>query len=183
MLTLVFMNIPLSNYMRGGDWLVLALAPATVVIAVPIYENLYIIRDALWSFMVAMIMGSFVAVVSAVGFGYILGLEQSYLLALTTKSITSPIAMGVASEIGALPNLAMAIVIITGNIGVILSPWLFYRLKLTDPRAQGLALGVGAHGIGTAEAMRQSSLIGSFAGLSMGMNGVLTALVLSFILS
>jgi len=100
---------------------------------------------------------------------------------LATKSITSPMAFGVADEIGGLPVLAMGVVIVTGNFGVLVAPKIFATFGLTDERAQGLALGVVTHGIGTAEAVRRSALMGSFAGLAMGVNGVLTSLILPFV--
>lgn len=178
MVIIVFSGTETATYMVGGDWLLWMLAPVTIAIAVPIYEARHVIKQAFFGFGVALLVGSSVAVFSALVVVFLVELPKPYLLSFATKSITAPIAMGVASEINALPKLAMAIVIITGNIGILSAPWLFQRFKLTDLRAQGIALGVAAHGIGTAEALRQSALMGSFAGLAMGVNGVLTALVL-----
>lgn len=178
---LVGLDIELARYQLGGDWLIYILALSTVSIGVPIYDNRHVIRAAAGPFLTAMCLGSVLAAGSAVAMADLLDFEPALRATLATKSITSPMAFGVAKEIGGLPVLAMGIVIVTGNFGVLVAPKIFSVFGLTDPRAQGLALGVVTHGIGTAEAVRRSALIGSFAGLAMGVNGVLTSLILPFV--
>lgn len=179
--TLLVFDIELARYQKGGDWLVYLLALSTVSIAVPIFDNRHVIRAAAMPFMMAMGLGSLIAVGSAVAMAAWLDFDAALRATLATKSITSPFAYGAAEEIGGLPVLAMGIVIVTGNFGVLVAPKLFAVFGLTDIRAQGLALGVATHGIGTAEAVRRSALMGSFAGLAMGVNGVLTSLVLPLV--
>ncbi len=176
-------DISLSSYQLGGDWLLVILGLSTVSIGVPIYDNLPIIRQAAGAFFVAMVLGSVSAIGTALAMAAVLQLDPMIFATLATKSITSPLAFGVSNEIGGLPALAMGVVIITGNFGVLIGPRLFALTGISDVRAQGLAYGVAATGIGTAEAMRRSALMGSFAGLSMGLNGVLTSLVLPVIFS
>lgn len=178
---LAVFEVELTEYQKGGDWLVYVLALSTVSIAVPIFDNRHIIRAAAGPFLAAMSVGSLVAAGSAVAMAQWLDFDAALRATLATKSITSPFAFGVAEEIGGLPSLAMGIVIVTGNFGVLVAPRLFAVLGISDLRAQGLALGVAAHGIGTAEAVRRSALVGSFAGLAMGLNGVLTSLVLPLV--
>ncbi len=175
---LLIFDIELAHYQSGGDWLLYALALSTVSIGVPIYDNRHVIRRAAKSFLGAMIFGSALAVGCAVAMAALLDFDAALQATVAVKSITSPMAFGVAQEIGGLPALAMGIVILTGNFGVLVAPRLFGLFGLTDLRAQGIALGVAAHGIGMAEAVRRSALVGSFAGLAMGVNGVLTSLVL-----
>lgn len=174
-------DIDLAAYRKGGDWLIYVLALSTVSIAVPIFDNRHIIRATAAPFLLAMTLGSLVAAGSAVAMAHWLDFDAALRATLATKSITSPFAFVVAEEIGGMASLAMGIVIVTGNFGVLVAPRLFAVFGLSDPRAQGLALGVAAHGIGTAEAVRRSALIGSFAGLAMGLNGVLTSLVLPLV--
>lgn len=178
---LLVFDIELAVYQKGGDWLVYVLALSTVSIAVPIYDNRHVIASAAKPFFAAMMIGSFWAVASALALAAWLDFGAALRATLATKSITSPFAYGAAEEIGGLPVLAMGIVIVTGNFGVLVAPRLFGFFGLHDVRAQGLALGVAAHGIGTAEAVRRSALMGSFAGLAMGVNGVLTSLVLPLV--
>jgi putative effector of murein hydrolase len=181
MAALLVFDIDLAVYQKGGDWLIYILALSTVSIAVPIYDNRHVIRAAAKPFFAAMTVGSFWAVASAWGLASWLDFDAALRATLATKSITSPFAYGAAEEIGGLPVLAMGIVIVTGNFGVLVAPHVFSFFGLHDIRAQGLALGVAAHGIGTAEAVRRSALMGSFAGLAMGLNGVLTSLVLPLV--
>ena len=171
-------DISLANYQLGANWLVVILGLSTVSIGVPIYDNFPVIRQAARPFLAAMLIGSVTAVSIALAMAHFMHLDSLLVASLATKSITSPLAYGVAIEIGGLPALAMGIVIITGNFAVLIGPKLFALTGLSDVRAQGLAYGVVGHGIGTAEAIRRSALMGSFAGLSMGLNGVLTSLVL-----
>lgn len=178
---LLVFDIDLVRYQKGGDWLIYLLALSTVSIAVPIFDNRHVIKAAAVPFLLAMGLGSILAAGSAVAMAVLLDFDTALRATLATKSITSPFAYGTAQEIGGLPVLAMGIVIVTGNFGVLVAPQIFARFGLTDPRAQGLALGVATHGIGTAEAVRRSALIGSFAGLAMGVNGVLTSLVLPLV--
>lgn len=178
---LLIFDIEPARYQKGGDWLIYFLALSTVSIAVPIYDNRHAIRAAAPAFLIAMSLGSLIAAGSAVAMASLLDFDAALRATLATKSITSPFAYGAAEEIGGLPVLAMGIVIVTGNFGVLVAPHLFSFFGLSDVRAQGLALGVVTHGIGTAEAVRRSALMGSFAGLAMGLNGVLTSLVLPLV--
>lgn len=176
-------DVPLTAYRSGGDWLIVALALSTVAIGVPIYDNRHIIRALAKPFLWALAAGATGATLLAVIPAYVLGLNDVLVATLATKSVTTPIAMGLAQEIGGLPVLAMLIVVFTGNIAVLMSPLLFRLAGIgtsdtNDIAARGLALGVVATGIGTAEAVRASHLMGSFAGLAMGVNGVLTGLLL-----
>lgn len=178
---LLIFDIDVTRYQKGGDWLIYILALSTVSIAVPIYDNRHVIRAAGGAFFLAMFIGSTLAAASAVAMASLVDFDTTLRATLATKSITSPFAYGASQEIGGLPVLAMGIVIVTGNLGVLVAGRLFAIFALHDPRAQGLALGVVAHGIGTAEAVRRSSIMGSFAGLAMGVNGVLTSLVLPLV--
>jgi putative effector of murein hydrolase len=178
---LVIGDMPVARFEQGGLWLVVVLGLSTVSIGVPIYDNFPVIRQAAGAFFLAMLIGSVTAVGTALVVAHMMQLDAAIFASLATKSITSPLAFGVASEIGGLPTLAMGIVIITGNFGVLVGPRLFALIGVHDVRAQGLAYGVAAHGIGTAEAMRLSSMMGSFAGLSMGINGVLTSILLPYL--
>ena len=173
-----FGDIALVDYQLGGNWLVVLLGLSTVSIGVPIYDHFPVIRQAAGPFLAAMGIGSVSAVSIALAMAHFMQLDSLLVASVATKSITSPLAYSVAIEIGGLPGLAMGIVIITGNFAVLIGPKLFALTGIGDIRAQGLAYGVAGHGIGTAEAMRRSALMGSFAGLSMGLNGVLTSLVL-----
>ena len=107
--------------------------------------------------------------------------KTATLLSLAPKSVTAPIAMGIAERIGGLPALAAVFAVATGVIGAVLGKYVFDALRIDDWRARGFALGVSAHGIGTARAFQVNTEAGTYAGLAFGLHGVVLALVLPFV--
>jgi putative effector of murein hydrolase len=148
-----------------------------VALALPLYRQLHALRRSAVAVAVALIAGSAVASLSAMAIARSLGAETQIVLSMAPKSVTSPIAMGIAEQIGGLPSLTAALVLITGITGAVIGPWVLDRLKIGDPRARGLAMGTASHGIGTARALAETETAGAFAGLAMGLNGVVTALL------
>ncbi|WP_018701194.1 LrgB family protein [Amorphus coralli] len=166
-----------ATYFEGAQFVHFLLGPATVALAVPFVENFHHVRRAIVPLLVALVAGSVTAVATALALGYALGLPRDILVTLAPKSVTTPIAMGIASQLGGIPSLAAVLVISTGVVGAIVLTPLMGLMKVRDERAQGLSAGVAAHGIGTARAFQLSPLAGTFAGLGMGLNGFLTALL------
>jgi putative effector of murein hydrolase len=113
----------------------------------------------------------------------VLGADVTTLLSLAPKSVTTPIAMGVAEEIGGVPPLTAVLVILTGIIGAVIAEPLLRSLRVTDRSAQGFAIGLASHGIGTARAFQMDEETGAFSGLGMGLNGILTALILPILVT
>jgi putative effector of murein hydrolase len=132
---------------------------------------------------VALFFGSATAALSAVGIGWLLGASRETLLSLAPKSATTPVAMGIAEQLGGLPSLTAAAVIITGIIGAMVGSSLLKLLKVDDDKAVGLALGVASHGIGTARALELSTMAGAFSGLAMGLNAIATAVLVPLLIA
>lgn len=107
-----------------------------------------------------------------------LGASHETVMSLAPKSVTTPIAMGVAEAIGGLPSLTAVLVMLTGITGSNLGPWVLARLKIDDQQAQGFAMGLASHGVGTARALQIGEVAGAFAGLAMGLNGLATSAAL-----
>lgn len=166
-----------QTYFQGAQFVHFLLGPATVALAIPLYRQIHAIRRVIWPLLAALLAGCLTAISSAVLIAWSLGGSRQILLSLSTKSVTAPIAMAVAEQIGGLPSLTASLVIMTGIIGAVLGVMVLDRCKISDPRARGLALGVAAHGIGTARALQDSEIAGAFAGLAIGLNGGLTALL------
>jgi putative effector of murein hydrolase len=124
-----------------------------------------------------LLAGSLTAIISAVAVGRIAGASASTQLSLAPKSVTTPIAMGIAERIGGAPSLTAVLVIITGILGALGARPLFRMMKLRDPAIEGFAIGIASHGIGTARAFQINEQSGAFAALAMGLNGALTALL------
>jgi predicted murein hydrolase (TIGR00659 family) len=171
-------DTPYATYFEGAQFIHFLLGPATVALAVPLYDNLPQIRALLVPILVACLAGAATAVATAVTAAWLLGGGRLTLLSLAPKSVTSPIAMGVAEQIGGLPSLTAGVVLITGIFGAVAAAPLFRLLKLRDERVRGFALGVAAHGFGTAQALGVSALAGAFAGLGLALTGIATALLL-----
>ena len=169
-------------YLDGGQWLLFLLGPATVALAVPLFRNWPKVRSAAGPLFLAIGAGSLTAVATALATAWALGAEMPTLLSLAPKSVTTPIAMGIAQSTGGLQSLAAAIVIVTGIVGAVVGPWLLNRVGITDPQAHGVALGTAAHGIGTARAFQEGEETGTFSGVAMGINGIATALLLPWLL-
>jgi predicted murein hydrolase (TIGR00659 family) len=167
-----------QTYFEGAQFVHFMLGPATVALAVPLYRQFRLVRRSAGALAVALLTGSLTASASAVGIAWLLGGSRDTLLSLAPKSVTTPIAMGVAEKIGGLPSLTAVLVILTGIIGAVGGTWVLNRAGVHDWKARGLAVGVAAHGIGTARALQVNEVAGAFASLAMGLNALATALLL-----
>lgn len=176
-LVLSVTGTPYERYFDGAQFIHFLLGPATVALALPLWHYADRLRRLLLPLAGALLIGSLTAVVSAITIGRAMGLSAETVRSLAPKSVTTPIAMGISEQIGGLPSLTAVLVILTGILGAVIARDLFDRLRITDQAARGLAIGVASHGIGTARALQLNSEAGAFAGLAMGLNGVLTALL------
>jgi len=177
-----FTGTPYAVYFEGAQFVHFLLGTATVALAVPLYANFETLKRNLLPLGGALVAGSVVAAVSAVGIGWLLGASRETLLSLAPKSATAPIAMGVAEKLGGLPSLTAVLVVTTGILGAVLARGTLNVLRIQDHAVRGFAVGVAAHGIGTARAFQVSEQMGAFAGLAMGLNGMLTAFLFPVLL-
>ncbi|WP_306152522.1 LrgB family protein [Roseovarius sp. MMSF_3281] len=175
-------STPYATYFEGAQFVHFMLGPATVALAGPLYTNLHHVRRTLLPMVGALIVGSVTAVASALWIAHALGVEGATLASLAPKSTTAPVAIGIAEKLGGLPTLTAALVIITGIIGAVVVTPLMNALRITDWRARGFSVGVAAHGIGTARAFQVNQTAGAFAGIGMGLNALLTALIAPYVL-
>ena len=174
---------PYPVYFQGAQFVHFMLGPATVCLAVPLHANLGRVRAALLPLAAALIAGSLTAIVSALAIARAFGIEGETLASLAPKSATAPVAIGISEAVGGSPTLSVVLVLITGIVGAIIATPLLNLTGIRDMRARGFALGVAAHGIGTARAFQVSETAGAFAGIGMGLNAVLTAVAAPLVLS
>jgi predicted murein hydrolase (TIGR00659 family) len=172
-----------ATYFEGAQFVHFLLGPATVALALPLYDTLPRLRRALAPVLAALLVGSLTAAGSAVAIAYALGVDPVILASLAPKSATAPVAIGISEGIGGSPTLTAVLVILTGITGAVLATPLLNLLRLKDWRARGFAVGVTSHGIGTARAFQVHPTAGAFAGLGMALNAIATALVAPFVLS
>ncbi|AOJ91190.1 hypothetical protein WS87_31155 [Burkholderia sp. MSMB0856] len=179
---LTITHTPYPTYFEGAQFVHFLLGPATVALALPLYRQWSKLRRAAVPLLVGLLAGSLTAIVSAVGIAALFGASHQTIASLAPKSATTPIAMAVAQEIGGIPSLTAVLVISTGIFGAVCARAILNALRIEEPAVRGFALGVASHGIGTARAFQVSEEAGAFAGLGMGLNGVLTAFVVPILL-
>ncbi|MBK1649030.1 LrgB family protein [Rhabdochromatium marinum] len=167
-----------QTYFDGAQFIHFLLGPATVALAVPLYRQLDRIRRLWLPILIAMVIGALVSATSALVIAASLGATRETLMSLAPKSVTTPVAMGIAEQLGGLPSLTAALVVLTGVLGAVIGPALLTAVGVRDDRARGLALGVSAHGIGTARALQTSALAGAFAALAMGLMALISSVLL-----
>lgn len=174
---LLLTDTPYQVYFDGAQFVHFLLGPATVALAVPLYHASAKLQRVLLPGLGALIIGATVGVLAGVLIGRAVGLGDATLRSLAPRSITSPIAMGVAEAVGGLPSLTAVLVILTGMTGAVLAREALDLLRLRDQSVRGFAIGLASHGLGTARALQLDSEAGAFAGLAMGLNGAMTALL------
>ncbi len=175
-------STPFETYFQGAQFVHFLLGPATVALALPLHRHWPLVRKAVLPILAALLAGALTAVISAIGIAAAFGVPQPILASLAPKSVTAAIAMGIAREIGGEPSLTATLVIATGILGAVMVTPLMIWLGFTDWRARGFAAGLAAHGIGTARAFQVNPVAGAFAGIAMGLNGLVTAVLVPLIL-
>ncbi|MBU1331110.1 MAG: LrgB family protein [Gammaproteobacteria bacterium] len=175
---LLVCGLSFAEYRVSAEALTLFLGPTTVALAVPLFLNLRRIRQLFWPTLLTLFVGGGVATVLGVAFAWLLGAEHLMLMSMAPKSVTSPIAMLVAEQIGGIAALAAVFVMITGVVGAIVGPSLLRLFGVRHPAAMGMALGITAHAVGTARAMQEGEECGAFAALAMSLMGMITAVLL-----
>lgn len=176
-LVLLATGTPYDTYFQGGQYVHFLLGPATVALAVPMHANMRQIRRSARAILPAILAGSLAAALSAMAVARMFGAPRAIVLSLAPKSVTTPIAMGVAEQIGGIPSLAAVFVLLTGLTAIVIGPPLLRALGVADWRAQGLAAGTAGHGLATARILLVNETAGAFGGLAIGLNGVVTALI------
>jgi predicted murein hydrolase (TIGR00659 family) len=167
-----------TTYFGGAQFVHFLLGPATVALAVPLYENRkVVVVVAILPMLAALAVGSVTAVVSVVVLAEVAGLPRTVVLSLAPKSVTAGVAMGISESLHADPSLTAVAAVLTGIMGAITVTPLMNRMGITDFRARGFAVGVAAHGIGTARAFQVDAVAGVFAGIAMSLNALVTSLL------
>jgi predicted murein hydrolase (TIGR00659 family) len=165
------------TYFAGAQFVHFLLGPATVALAVPLYENRKRVAASILPMLVALVAGSITAIVSVMVLARLFGLPRAVILSLAPKSVTAGVAMGISESLGADPSLTAVSVILTGIMGAIVVTPLMNRAGITDFRARGFAAGLAAHGIGTARAFQVDEIAGAFSGIAMSLNALVTSLL------
>lgn len=170
-----------EQYFEGAQFVHFLLGTATVALAVPIYRGFSQMKGKMLAIIIALMSGSIASIGSAVLIAQMMGAEESIVGSMYTKSVTAPIAMGIAERIQVSPTLTAVFTVITGILGAIFAPYILDAFKIRPWWVRGTAIGVGAHGLGITRAFSVNEQAGIFASMAMGLNGVLSAIFLPYI--
>ena len=179
---LLLTRTPYNVYFDGAQFIHFLLGPATVALAIPLYGYAHKLKHMIMPLMISLVTGSLTAILSAISLAALFQLSTPTLLSLAPKSVTTPIAMGVTETIGGIPSLTAVFVILTGIIGATFAREILNIAGVRNESARGFAIGLSAHGIGTARAFQLSEEAGAFAGLAIGLNGATTAVLVPIII-
>jgi len=169
---------PYPTYFSGAQFIHFLLGPAVVALAWPMWQRRAELRRRAGAVLVAAVAGGAAAAVSAVAIGWALGLPADVLRSLAPKSVTAPVAMGIAEQLGGIPALSAVFAVLTGLVGAISAKYLFDALGVAAPQVRGFALGTTSHGIGAARAMQVHPDAGAYAGLALGVQVVLASVLI-----
>ena len=178
---LTITGTPYPVYFSGAQFIHFLLGPAVVALAWPLWQRRAQLRRRASALLLASLVGGSVAAGSAVLLGWAMGLPSELLRSLAPKSVTAPVAMGIAEALGGIPALAAVFAVLTGLVGALGARYLLDALRVTEPEIRGFALGTASHGIGAAHAMQVHADAGAYAGLALGMQVVLSTLLLGFV--
>lgn len=170
-------NVPYDTYMIGGKWIEQLLGPAVVALALPLYKNRKVLMKYFMPLTVGVTIGAFVGMVSGTQLSRLIGIEEMLVYSVMPKSVTTPVAMEVASNLGGIPALAAIFVMIAGIGGVVIGPVLLKWLNINHFIGKGVGLGSAAHAIGTSKAHEYGELEGAISTVSMTLSAIIVSIL------
>ena len=177
--TIVFLAVTrmdYSVYYESAKYLSWLLTPATVCLAVPLYEKLELLKKNWKAVMAGILSGVLSTLLSVLGLSVLFALSHEEYVTFLPKSITTAIGMGISEELGGQVTLTVAVIILTGILGNMAAPAICRLFRITEPIAKGVAIGTSAHAMGTAKAMEMGEVEGAMSGLSIAVSGLLTVI-------
>ena len=175
-------GIRYDTYFAGAQFIHFLLGPATAALGIPLYEKLAMVKQNLLPMLAALCAGSLTAVGTTLMVGRFFGFDPVVVASLAPKSATAAVAMAISSHLHGDPALTAAVVILTGICGAIIVTPLMNAMGVRDYSARGFAVGLASHGIGTARAYAVDPVAGLFSGLAMGLNAIVTSLIVHLFL-
>ena len=174
---LVVGNISYESYNQSGKYISYLLTPATVCLAVPLYEQLELLKKNLKAVAAGLISGVLASLVGVLILAKVFGLSHEQYVTMLPNSFTTAIGMGVSEELGGFVTITVAVIIITGILGNIIAEYVCKLFHITDPIAKGIGIGSASHAIGTAKAMEMGEIEGAMSSLSIAVSGIITVVL------
>lgn len=175
-------GIDLDTYDIGGDYISIFLAPVTAVLAVPLYRQIESLKKNFFPIIVGISVGCLTSFALVTLFAKLFDISPTLRISLLPKSITIPMGIELSSELGAVPAITIAAIVITGITGGVIAPLVCKLCKIKHPIAQGVAIGTSSHAIGTAKALEMGEVQGAMSSLSIGVAGILTSIFFPILL-
>ena len=176
----VLLKLDYPSYKKQAEILNYLLTPATIALAIPLYQQLSLLRKNLLAVICGIISGVFASMSSVLAMSVLFSLSHEDFVTLLPKSITTAIGMGVSEELGGIQTITVAVIIVTGVLGNVIGEGVCKLFRITEPISRGLALGTAAHAIGTAKALEMGEIEGAMSSLSIAVAGLLTVVFASF---
>lgn len=169
-------KIDLSIYNKGGDLIAFFLGPATVILAVPLYKKIELLKKHSVPILAGITLGSILGIVIIIAFSIIFKLDETLIASMVPKSVTVPIGIEVSKQLQGIPAVTTAAIILTGILGAIIGPGLCKLLGIKNDVAVGIAIGTASHAVGTTKAMEMGETHGAMSGLAIGIAGLVTVI-------
>ncbi|EKQ53424.1 MULTISPECIES: LrgB family protein [unclassified Clostridium] len=170
-------HIDFDTYNKGGQFINMFLGPSTVVLAVPLYKQLDLLKKNAKAILTGILVGSIVGIFSIIGISYLVGLDTSIIRSLVPKSVTTPIGISISSQLGGLVPITVLAIIITGIMGAVFGPTVCKIFRIKDKVAIGVSMGTAAHAVGTSKALELGEVEGAMSSLSIGIAGIMTVIL------
>jgi predicted murein hydrolase (TIGR00659 family) len=181
-LFLLYFGIDFETYNVGGDYISFFLGPATVVLAVPLYQKIQLLKRDAFPIIAGISAGCIAGISSILIFSGFFGLDETITNSLVPKSVTTPIGIEISKQIGGLPAITVAAIIVTGIIGAVFGPSICRCFRIKDSVAVGIAIGTAAHALGTTRAIELGETEGAMSGLAIGIAGLITVFLAPLLL-
>lgn len=175
-LFLTIFGIPYDKFNASAAHISFFLTPVTVCLAVPLYEQLNLLKHNYIAIMTGLVSGVFFGLLSILALSILFGLDHQMYVTMLPKSVTTPIGIGIAHKLGGIITITVAVILITGIFGGVIADWLFKVCKIENPIARGISLGCASHAMGTAKAIEYGDIEGAMASLSIAVSGLLTVI-------
>ncbi len=179
MVFLLIFDIDYDKYYEGAKYISYLLTPATVCLAIPLYEQFQLLKKNSFAILVGITSGVLTSLVGVFLFAKLFAFDNASYVTLLPKSITTAIGMGISEELGGYVSITVAVIIITGLLGNMFAEVICKICRITDPIAKGVAIGTSAHALGTAKAIELGEIEGAISSLSIVVSGILTVIFAS----
>jgi len=167
-------DISIDHYNQGGSYILFLLGPATVILAVPLYRQIDLLKKNLVPILVGITVGCVSAITSVWFLAKLFNLEESVSISMIPKSVTTPIGIEISRQIGGLPSVTVALIVVTGITGAVIGPFVCKLFRIKDEVAVGVSIGTASHAVGTSKAIELGETQGAMSGLSIGIAGLIT---------